>query len=73
MTAPPSSMPPPRNAGLAAAPELTPLELPAGCATFHTARTVHGSLANTAASALPRLSLVVHMIVDGTTFLGPVL
>ena len=58
-------------AGLDGPPPLTPLAVSAGCATFHTAKLVHGSLANTDAAPAGRLSLVVHMIVDGTVFKGP--
>ena len=46
-----------------------PLVVKAGGATFHSSRTVHGSLPN-AATDRGRLSLVVHMIVDGTSFCG---
>ena len=46
-----------------------PLVVKAGGVTFHSSRTVHGSLPN-AATDRGRLSLVVHMIVDGTSFRG---
>ena len=49
--------------------EPQPLVVKAGGVTFHSSRTVHGSLPN-AASNRGRLSLVVHMIVDGTSFRG---
>ena len=46
-----------------------PLVVKAGGVTFHNSRTVHGSMPNLA-TGQGRLSLVVHMIVDGTSFRG---
>lgn len=46
-----------------------PLVVEAGGVTFHTSRLVHGSFPNSARKQ-GRLSLVVHMIVDGTVFRG---
>ena len=51
------------------AKSLVSLRVPAGALSFHTSRLVHGSRPNTSGSA-ERLSLVIHMIVDGTRFRG---
>jgi ectoine hydroxylase-related dioxygenase (phytanoyl-CoA dioxygenase family) len=48
---------------------LRPLRVRAGALTFHHSRTVHGSWPNPSSHAA-RCTLVIHMIVDGTTFRG---
>jgi len=48
--------------------ESVPCILPAGCVSFHHSYTIHGSRANT--SDRPRISIAVHMIPDGTRFVG---
>jgi ectoine hydroxylase-related dioxygenase (phytanoyl-CoA dioxygenase family) len=46
-----------------------PLVVKAGGVTVHSSRVVHGSFPNVALEQ-GRLSLVIHMIVDGTAFRG---